>query len=171
MAHHWGMPAFGGAFGTESSVPGTWQAAADVALDPFLVGLAGTEWVTGIGLNRSFTLLYPEAIVLDDDLYHRARYALMDVEVSAETLALDVIRAVGPGGHFLAQKHTRKHMRTAMKPAITHQTGQDGKYRDPLEVARERVAWILDNHQPEPLEEAKKAELSRILEAADRELG
>jgi len=171
MAHHWGMPSFGGAYGTESSVPGTWQAAADVALDPFLVGLTGAEWVTGIGLNRSFTLLYPEAIVLDDDLYHRARYALMDVEISPETLALDVIRAVGPGGHFLAQRHTRKHMRTAMKRAVTHQLDQDGRYRDPLAVAREKVAWILNNHQPEPLEQARKAELTRILQAADRELG
>jgi len=171
MAHHWGMPAFGGAFGTESPTPGTWQAAADVALDPFLVGLTGAEWVTGIGLNRNFTLLYPEAIILDDDLYHRARYALMNIEVSPETLALDTIRAVGPGGHFLAQKHTRKHMRTAMKPAITHHSGPDGKYRDPLEVAREKVAWILDNYQPEPLEAAKRAELARILAAADRELG
>jgi trimethylamine--corrinoid protein Co-methyltransferase len=171
MAHHWGMPAFGGAFGTESHQPGTWQAAADVALDPLLVGLAGAEWVTGMGLNRSFTLLYPEAIILDDDLYHRARYALMEMEVSPETLALDVIRSVGPGGHFLAQKHTRQHMRTAMKPAVTQQIGPDGKYRDPLEVAREKVGWILDNHQPEPLEDAKRAELTRILEAADRELG
>jgi trimethylamine--corrinoid protein Co-methyltransferase len=171
MAHRWGMPAFGGAFGTESGAPGTWQAAADVALDPFLIGLAGAEWVTGMGLNESFTLLYPEAIILDDDLYHRARYALLDMEVSPETLALEVIRAVGPGGHFLAQKHTRKHMRDAMKPAITHQTGPDGKYRDPLEVAREKVRWILENYRPPPLEEAKRTEVSRILETADRELG
>ena len=170
MAHHWGMPSFGGAFGTESGAPGTWQAAADVALDPFMVGLTGAEWVTGIGLNESFTLLYPEAIILDDDLYHRARYALMDVDVSPETLALDTVRAVGPGGHFLAQKHTRKYMRGAMKRAVTHQMDQSGGYRDPLEVAREKVAWILENHQPEPLEEAKKAELTRILEAAEREL-
>ena len=92
------------------------------------------------------------------------------VQVSPETLAVDVISAVGPGGHFLAQKHTRKHMRTAMKPSVTHQIGADGTYRDPLEVAREKVAWILDNYQPEPLEEAKKAELVRILQAADREL-
>jgi trimethylamine--corrinoid protein Co-methyltransferase len=171
MAHHWGMPSFGGAFGTESSAPGTWQAAADVALDAFLVGLVGAEWVTGIGLNESFTLLVPEAIILDDDLYHRARYALMGTEISPETLALDEIRAVGPGGHFLAQKHTRRHMRTAMKRAVTHQLDQDGRYRDPLAVAREKVAWILNNHQPEPLEQAKKAELTRILESADRELG
>jgi trimethylamine--corrinoid protein Co-methyltransferase len=171
MAHHWGLPSFGGAFGTESAEVGTWQAAADVARDPLLVAMAGAEWVTGIGLNRSFTLLHPEAIILDDDLYHRARYAMMRVEISSETLALDVIQSVGPGGHFLAQKHTRKHMRAVMKPAITQQMDQDGNYRDPLEVAREQVLWILNNYQPEPLEEAKKAELTRILSAADKELG
>jgi trimethylamine--corrinoid protein Co-methyltransferase len=171
MAHHWGMPSFGGAFGTASVEPGTWQSAAEVALDPFLLGMSGAEWATGIGLNRSFTLLYPEAIILDDDLYHRARYAMTKMEISPDTLALDVMRAVGPGGHFLAQKHTRKHMRTAMIPAITLQAGPDGKYRDPLEVAREKVEWILHNHQPEPLQEAQKAELTRILKAADKELG
>jgi trimethylamine--corrinoid protein Co-methyltransferase len=171
MAHHWGMPAFAGAFGTESHAPGTWQAAADVALDPFLVGMSGAEWATGIGLNRSFTLLYPEAIIFDDDLYHRARYAMLNMEISAETLAVDVIRAVGPGGHFLAQKHTRRHMRTAMQPGITHHKNPDGSYRDPLEVAREKVAWILEHHHPEPLEEVKQRELARILAAADLELG
>jgi trimethylamine--corrinoid protein Co-methyltransferase len=174
MAHHWGMSSFGGAFGTESHEPATWRAAAEVALDPLLIGLAGAEWVTGMGLNRSFTLLYPEAIILDDEIYHRARYALMAMDVSPETLALDAIQNVGPGGHFLREKHTRKHMRTAMVPGLGHHAlsaGSDGKYRDPLEVAREKVRWIVDNYQPQPLEDAKKAELTRILAAADRERG
>lgn len=171
MAHHWGMPALGGAFGTESPDPDTWQAAADVALDPLLVGLTRAEWATGLGLNRSFTLLYPEAIIFDDDLYHRARYALKRIDINTDTLAHDAIHAVGPGGHFLAQQHTRKHMRTAMKPAITHQVDQNGKYRSPREVARDKVLWILENHRPEPLEPAQRIELDRILAAADRELG
>jgi trimethylamine--corrinoid protein Co-methyltransferase len=136
-----------------------------------LIGLAGVEWVTGIGLNRNFTLLHPEAIILDDELYHRARYALMAMDVSAETLALDVIQKVGPGGHYLGQKHTRTHMRTAMKAGLGHQMDAQGRYRDPLAVAREKVKWILDNYQPEPLEKAKQAELTRILAAADKELG
>ena len=172
MAHHWGMPAFGGAFGTESHAPGTWQAAADVALDPLLVGLAGAEWVTGIGLNRSYTLLYPESIILDDELYHRARYALARMDINDDTLALDIIGDVGPGGHYLSQRHTRKHMRPlAKKLGITHEIDAEGKYRDPLEVAREKVKWILENYEPEPLEKAKQVELTRILDAADKELG
>ncbi len=171
MAHHWGMPAFGGAYGTESETPGTWQSAAEVAIDPLLVSMAGAEWVTGLGLTRSFTLLYPEAIILDDEIYHRARHALQRIDVDSETLALDVIQTVGPGGHFLAQKHTRKHMRGMMEPGLTHQMDASSKYRDPLEVARERVRWILDNHHPEPPDAAQQAEFQRILSAAEKELG
>lgn len=170
IAHHWGMPTLGGAYGTDSPRPGTWQSAAEITLDPFWIGMTGAEMVTGIGLDDTYTLLFPEAIILDDDIYQRARYALMDMDVSSETLAMDVIRTVGPGGHFLSQKHTRKYMREGMKRSIAQQLDAGGKYRDPVEAAREKVAWILENHQPEPLEEAKQAELTRILGAADREI-
>ena len=170
MAHHWGMPSLGACYGTDAGVAGTWQAAAEVALDPFWAGLVGPEIVTGLGLDRTYTLLYPEGVILDADIYHRARYALLAAEISDETLAVDVVASVGPGGHFLAEQHTRRHMRDAMKRALTHELAPQGGYRDPVEVARERVAWIRANHHPEPLETAKAAELARILAAADREL-
>jgi trimethylamine--corrinoid protein Co-methyltransferase len=170
MAHYWNMPTLGGCYGTDSKSAGTWQAAAEVALDPFTVALAGAETVTGIGLANTYTLLYPEAIILDADIYHRARYQLEMIDVSPETLALDVIEAVGPDGHFLGQKHTRQYMKNAMKRAITHEVGPNGKYIDPIEAAREKVAWILQNYQPEPLDEKIQAELSRILKSADSEL-
>jgi len=171
MAHRWGLPSMAACFGTDSPIPGTWQAGVEVALDPFLGGLAGPELVTGLGLARTYTLLTAEAIILDDDIYQRARHALLAEDVSDETLALDVIADVGPGGHFLAEKHTRTHMKTALKRGLTHQLDDHGGYRDPVEVARERVAWIRANHHPEPLEAAQAAELTQILAAADRELG
>jgi trimethylamine--corrinoid protein Co-methyltransferase len=170
IAHHWKMPSFGGAFGTESHLPGTWQAAADVALDPLLISLAGVEWATGIGLNKNFTRLHHEAIIYDDELYHRARYALADMEVSPETLAIDVIEKVGPGGHFLSEKHTRKHMRKSWVPGLGHVMDAGGQYRDIKEVAREKISWILKNHEVEPLPAEKHKEIKKILVAADREL-
>jgi trimethylamine--corrinoid protein Co-methyltransferase len=171
MAHHWGLPSLGACFGTDSPAAGTWQAGVEVALDPCLGGLASPEIVTGMGLVRTYTLLYPEAIILDDDIYQRARHALMAEDVSDETLALDVIASVGPGGQFLAEEHTRTHMRTSLRRGLPHQLAPAGGYRDPLEVARERVAWIRANHHPEPLETAQAAELTRILAAVDRERG
>ena len=170
MAHHWGMPALGGAFGTESPELDSWQSAADVATDPLLVSLSGAEIVTGIGLRDTYTLLYPEAIILDDDLYHQARYSLLSMEVNPEALAVDIVNEVGPGGHFLSQKHTRKHMRTAMVRGIRHQLDSMGKYRDPVEYAREKVAWILKNHHPEPPPANVQKEINRIVATADKEL-
>jgi trimethylamine--corrinoid protein Co-methyltransferase len=170
MAHHWGMPALGACYGTDAKEAGTWQAAAEPALDPFIAGLVGPEIVTGMGLSETYTLLYPEQLIMDDDLYQRARYYLMNLEVNTETLALDAIHAVGPGGHFLAQKHTRIHMRDSLRRGITHQVGPDGKYQDAREYAIEKVKWILANHQPEPLDSAKQTELTRILGAADKEM-
>jgi trimethylamine--corrinoid protein Co-methyltransferase len=170
MAHNCNIPSLGGAYGTDSKVTGTWQAAAEPALDAFMVGLAGAEIVTGIGLARTYTLLYPEQIILDEDLYHRARYHLRQMEINPETLAIDVIRTVGPGGHFLAQKHTRQHMRDALKRGVTHQLNEANEYIDPREYARQQVKWILENHHPEPLELAQQQELTRLLAAAEREM-
>jgi len=140
-------------------------------LDPVLAGLTSPEIVTGMGLDRTYTLLYPEGLLLDDDIYQRARHALMALDVDEETLALDVVASVGPGGHYLAEKHTRTHMRTSLRRGLPHELAEGGGYRDPVEVAREKAAWILENHHPEPLEVAQQVELARILAAADGEIG
>lgn len=171
MAHHWGMPSLGACFGTDAREAGTWQSGSEVALDSYMAGLAGAEFVTGMGLAHTYTRLYPEALLLDDDIYQKARHYLMSMEIDEETLALEVIDAVGSGGHFLAQKHTRKHMRNSMKRGVAHQIGTDGKYRDPREYAIDQTRWILANHHPEPLDDARQKELDRILAAADMELG
>jgi len=170
IAHHWGMPSLGGAFGTEASEPDSWRSAAEIATDPLLVALAGAEIVTGIGLRETYTTLYPESFILDDDIYHSARFSLLDMDVNPETLAVDVIDAVKPGGHFLSQKHTRKNMRTSMVRGVSHQLDKMGKYRKPSEYARERIQWILDNHHPEPPPDDVQKEINRILKTADKEL-
>jgi trimethylamine--corrinoid protein Co-methyltransferase len=170
MAHHWGVPSLAACFGTDSAVAGTWLAASDVALDPLLGGLSGAELVTGMGLDRTYTLMYPEGIFLDNELYQRARYSLMAMGIDDETLALDVIAAVGPGGHYLAEEHTRRHMKTSLVRGLEHDLA-GGRFRDPLEVAREKAASVRANHHPEPLEAAKAVELTRILEAARAAIG
>ena len=105
-----------------------------------------------IGLVNVYTLFYPEHLILGDDIYQRARYSVMDIDFDDEEIALDAIAEVGPGGHFLGNRHTRRHMRAAVKPAITHQPGPDGAFRDPVEVARERAEELWRDYRPEPLD-------------------
>jgi trimethylamine--corrinoid protein Co-methyltransferase len=170
LAHHWGVPSESAACGTDSPVPGTWQAGVEEGLDFAQAAQEGSDLMPSIGLVDTYTLFCPEHLILGDDVYHRARYAVMDIDLGDEELALDVITEVGPGGHYLGNRHTRRHMRHAVKPALTHQPAPDGVYRDPVEVARERAEELWREYRPDPLEEDKAAELARILAAADAEL-
>jgi trimethylamine--corrinoid protein Co-methyltransferase len=169
LAHMWGVPTLAGIFGTDAQAPG-WQSAADAATVLMLNALCGAETGSGMGLLESCTLLYPEEIVLDTDIYHRVRIDAAGLDTSREALALDVIKAVGPRGHFLKQRHTRTHMRQRTFSDLSSQPTQAGGYRDPIEAARDKVGWILESHHPEPLDEAVRGELKRILAAAEREL-
>lgn len=168
IAHHWGVPTLAGIFGTDAMVPG-WQSAAEAESSLLLCALTGAETGSGLGLVESCMLLYPEAVVLDADVYHRVRHEAAGLDTSPEALALDVIKEVGPRGHFLAHRHTRTHLRQRQFSQLTSQPGPGGTIRDPVEVAREKVEWILGNHHPQPLEDAQQNELSRILKAADQE--
>jgi trimethylamine--corrinoid protein Co-methyltransferase len=170
MAHHWGVPTLAGVFGTDGMVPG-WQSAAEAASSLMLCALAGAETGSGLGLVESCTLLYPEAIVVDSDVYHRVRLEAAGLDTGREALSLDVIKEVGPRGLFLKHRHTRENLRQRKFSELTGQTDGSGKMRDPVEVAREKVESIIQNHHPQPLEASQQAELTRILAAADQEIG
>jgi trimethylamine---corrinoid protein Co-methyltransferase len=156
--------------GTDAELPGTWLAGVETILQLLQVPLDGCELYTGIGLTNTYQLFTPENLILDD-LYHLAHYAFLDMPMVAESLAPEVIDKVGPGGHFLAQPHTRAHMRDAVVRAVSQHIDADGQhYRDPLEVARERALDILQDYQPAAFEESTQRELRRIVDSADRKV-
>ncbi len=168
MAHAWGVPALAGVFGTDATMPG-WQQAAESASCLLLCALCGAEMGAGMGLLEGCTLLYPEAVILDSDVYHRVRCDAAGLDTGPEALALDVVKAVGPRGHYLLQRHTRTHLRRRQFSDLVAQPDPEG-FRDPLSVAREKVEAILAYHRPLPLDGAQLAELDRILAAAVEEL-
>jgi trimethylamine--corrinoid protein Co-methyltransferase len=171
LLHAFGLPALGPFGGTDADLNGTWQAGVEEGLQLLQVALDGCETFTGIGLTGTYQVFAPENLILDDDLYHRARYAFLDIAIDDEALALDTIDAVGPGGNFLAQPHTRRHMRAGVVRAVTQELGADGRhYRDALEVARERAHDILERYEPAPLGETEQRELRAIVTAADKAL-
>jgi trimethylamine--corrinoid protein Co-methyltransferase len=170
LAHMWGVPTLAGTFGGDAPEPG-WEMGAMEGAGTMLCALCGAETGSGMGLLKGSTVLYPEALVLHTDIYHHIRETVAGLDTSQEQLALDVIEAVGPRGHFLRHGHTRDHLRHQWFSDLTAQPIKGGDYRDPIEVAREKTDWILQNHHPQPLEEAQQAEFGRILKAAERELG
>jgi trimethylamine--corrinoid protein Co-methyltransferase len=157
--------------GTDAHEPGTWRTGKDSAVDALFSFLTGPELMVPSGLLEAATLLYPEKILFDDETFNSVKAMTEGLEVDSETLAIEEIMAVGPGGHFLDRDYTCENLRKLWQPGIAHQwSPQQGEFRDPQEAAVEKIRWILDNHRPRPLDEEVKKELGRIITAAEKEL-
>ncbi len=169
LAHMWGVPTLAGTYGSGAQSLG-WESGLRGGTTSLLCALCGAETGSGMGLLHGSTLLVPEALVLDAEQYRGIQEDLEALNTSADYMALDVIEAVGPRGHFLRERHTREHFRKLRFSEVVHVPEKDGKYRDPLDVAREKTDWVLENHQPEPLSERQQSELTRIVAAAEKEL-
>jgi trimethylamine--corrinoid protein Co-methyltransferase len=63
-------------------------------------------------------------MVVDNEIASMIRRIVEGVEVNQETLALDVIEKVGPGGHFLAEKHTREHASKLLLPKLANRSSR-----------------------------------------------
>ncbi len=81
---------------------------------------------------------------------------------------LDVIKEVGPQGHYMRQKHTRTHIRDFHYSPFFDQHDQEGNLREPREIALEQFKELEKPHPPEPLPESSLKELDKILAAADK---
>ncbi len=169
LAHNWGVPSLAGVFGTDAPTPG-WELAGDAASSLLLLALAGAETGSGLGLLETCRLFYPEAMILDADIYQRVRHEAAGLDTRPQALALEVIKDTGPRGNYLKHPHTRTHLRQRAFSSLTGQSDGAGKYRDPLEVARQKAEWIMTNHHPVELDDARAEELSKIIAAADKAL-
>jgi len=172
LAHDWGVPVLAGSFAMDSPEPATWQLGRDSVYTALMCALAGADMAEGLGMVKASTLLVPEQIVFDDEIYHTHRILAEGIDATPEGLAVDVISQVGPRGHFLAQEHTRQNLRQIWIPPLTHPRDLPG-YEPQADIrrrARAELDRILAEHEPEPLNEAVRAELKEILAAAEREL-
>jgi trimethylamine--corrinoid protein Co-methyltransferase len=169
LAHAWGVPALGGGSVSSDAPEIGWQSGMEAGLGAATIPLIGGEICGYMGLVGSSMILYPEQVILDHEICRNSYDLLHGFEFDAADMALEVITQVGPRGHFLKQRHTRRHIRDFRLSRLVGQKGADGRDRDPREVALEEFRRLNETHHPKPLPDHVLAELDRILAAAERE--
>lgn len=111
-------------------------------------------------------------VVLDVEALEQALAYLRMFEVNDDTLALDAIAEAGPGGHFLAHRHTIKHFRKELwvrklEDTFIFDAADDLPFP---EKAKEKVREILSSHQVPMIDEDKQKEMDKIMEMARRKI-
>ena len=174
LARHYDMPSIVGGFVSTAKTPGA-QASYDKLTSGFPQVFSGCDMIAGIGLLDDCTTLQLEEIVIDAEIVKIVFRLAQGIEVNDETLALDIIRKVGPGGNFLAERHTLDHLRKEhFIPELTDRRSYEAWLRngakDLVKRAKEKVKTILEKHRSEPLEKEAAKEIREIIKRADKDL-
>ena len=124
LAHFYGVPMAMGTMATSAKEP-DWQAAVDDSLCTFASVMTCADMMNGCGLlNGSKILSYPH-MVMETEIYGIVQKVAGGVVSTTRRLALDVIAKVGPNGTYLAEKHTRRHMKEIWRPTVWDRTPYD----------------------------------------------
>lgn len=168
LAHAWGVPSLGGGSTSSDARDVGWESGTDGGFGSALIALSGGEVCGYLGMLGSSMILYPEQIILEHETCYHALEIFQAYEFSEGDMALDVIAKVGPGGHYLREKHTREHIRDFRYSPFLWAKDEQGNPIPPRHVALREFKKIYQTHQPEPLPDHILKELDQILAAADQ---
>ncbi len=117
MAHYCGLPMFSQSGCTDTKALDV-QSAVEAAFSINAAMMSGADFVHDNGYTESGITGDVFQLVMDDELIGMARVVENGIEVTEETMAVDIICDVGPGGHYLHQDHTMKWFRKYWQPTL-----------------------------------------------------
>jgi len=138
--------------------------------------LAGSNMIYGLGMIDLGMKLDYAQLVVDNEIAKMVRRVLQGIPVCDDTMAVDLIRSVGAGGHFLAEDHTLANMRKAQSHTRlfdrnTYADWAASGRKDLAARALEETRRILETHKPTPLSPKVSEQLRRIVLDAAEEWG
>ncbi|MFQ5822269.1 MAG: trimethylamine methyltransferase family protein, partial [Candidatus Heimdallarchaeota archaeon] len=173
LSHHYRLPYYGTGGTTDAKIPDA-QAGWEKGMTALATALVGSNIVHAFGgLLNSLNLASFEQLVIDDEIAGYITRILRGLDKSSESMALEVIHNVGPGGNFLTTKHTREKWKKAqwmpsISSRIDYERWKKEGAKDAYKVAREKALRILKEHQPTPLEEDVKRKITHIIKEAQQ---
>jgi len=152
MARHYRLPVRGGGAVCDAKSPGA-QASYESMMNLLMARLSGINFVLhSAGILDSYNCMSYEKFIIDDEMCGMVKRIKRGYEVNPDTLALDVIKEVGPGGHFLDKDHTFDHFRTEFyQPQLSNRddfaSWQSSGSPQCMETANKKYKEILETYE------------------------
>jgi trimethylamine--corrinoid protein Co-methyltransferase len=173
MLRYYGVPMGVHGSTTRANVPDA-QAGYETGILNLFSALSGSDVViecTSASLEDTVTS-YPEQAVVGNEICSFINRILQGIEVNPDTLAVDVIREIGPGGEYLTHEHTMEHFKaetwdSQLGNRMVREKWDESGAMDIQAKAKEKLKTILATHQPEPLAPEVRKKLQKIVDEAE----
>ena len=174
MARHYGLPVYINVGLTDSKTVDA-QAGLEVGITLLSGALAGADIFGHMGISGVDQATSLPILLMQHEIIAYIERMLAGMDVSDDTLAVDVIASTGPGGNYLAHDHTLAHFRNELWfPTLLDRDFFESWEKQGRPTMQDRIVVsleaLLQEHKPAPLEAGLDAELHRITDAARREL-
>ena len=174
LAQYYRLPCWVAGGMSDSKIPDA-QAAYETVLTALPPALAGANLVYGAGGLDQLLTFDLAKLLMDVELIGMIMKVVKGIDVTDQTLALDVIHELGPGGEFLTHDHTYAHVRALSQGRLFDRTVRDvwlaAGGKDLTERAYERARYLLEHHTPKPLPKGAAETIHEVVEAYEAELG
>lgn len=157
LARRYGLPCRGGGALTDSPLPDA-QSNYERMFTLLTSILSGVNYLMhALGVLESYLTLSYAQFVIDLELLGMVRRLIQPLEISEDTLALETIAEVGPGGYFLEAAHTLSHYREAhFIPQVSLRKPYDQWLAegamDTVERASQRCREMLEDYVKPPID-------------------
>jgi trimethylamine--corrinoid protein Co-methyltransferase len=149
MARFYDLPLYSTAGMSDSKI-NDGQSAYESAITGLMVALAGGNCIHDAAGFLEFCMTASfDKLVIDNEIIGMIMRAVEGIKVDDTSLAFEVLKKAGPGGHFVSSRHTRRYMRTEQfHPKLSDRDNRDrwenegGK--DTNARASEKVREILE---------------------------
>ncbi|MGI6678340.1 MAG: trimethylamine methyltransferase family protein [Dehalobacterium sp.] len=169
VAHYLRIPMFGTAGCTDACIIDE-QAGMEAAISIAMTNMSGANLNHDTGYSEYGTTSNLDLVVIADEVLGMARRLTKGIRVDQETLALDLIEKVGPGGKFGDEEHTKEHMKENYVPRLVNRAAREifekAGSKPLTQVANEKVRDIINYHEPAPLPKDMAAKIRDIVEHA-----
>ncbi|MDG5776752.1 trimethylamine methyltransferase family protein [Haloarculaceae archaeon H-GB1-1] len=169
MSRFYDVPSRAGGSLTDAKTPDM-QAGAESMLQLFVTLQSGVDLVHhAAGMLDSYSTSSPEKLLLDCESLRYVERFREGYDVTAETLAEDLIAEIEPGGHFLNKRHTLTHSKeNAVFSDLffrdSYDNWDDQGAMDAFERAHERKADLLAEYEAPPLDDDVQHDLESYVE-------
>jgi trimethylamine--corrinoid protein Co-methyltransferase len=175
LAHYYyHLPVWGFSGCSDSKLPDV-QAGIESALWILWTVLSGANLVHDVGYIESGLTCSYEMMVVCDEVVSFVRRLLRGIEITPETLALDAIHQVGPGGSYISSPHTLAHFRQVWYPRVldrrSHSAWTQASQPEAIKTAREIAREAIAKHTPASLPDTTREKLQAIVAEADARAG
>jgi trimethylamine--corrinoid protein Co-methyltransferase len=172
MAQYYQLPFYATGGMTDSKTLDA-QSGYESALTGLLCALSGANFIhDAAGLMEFAMTVSYEKYVIDNEILGMVMRAVDGIKVDDDTLAFDLIKQVGPGGDFVAARHTRHFMRSEhYQPSLSDRNSQEewlargGKatWERASEIVKELLAQP-KHSLPAPIRQQVLSQIKEIIE-------